>query len=407
MTTSVVGRGRLETDIDQENWFPEDDALLAAKARFEEIFGNDDFCAILVEADDVFTPGVLSKIRQLGRELLEKVSYADDVISLTDFEFTYGTWEGVQIIDLVPDPIPADAETLDRIKAMALSKPSIKNRIVSTDGTQTWIMLRMKPIPEDWEKDYAKNPDLAIGRIGNEIAGQDKYAILNPKTTGLPVINVEKRDFFAKETPMLIGFSLNTMIIILPSLLICAGIGDSIHFFRRYRREFIACGTYAGALESTLATVGSPITFNPDPDYWLCGDDPFGHEGLEPFRFSGGLCLFLGTAGGFLFFSCAACVNAFFFMENPSRVIGEKYRVLKPGGRLAISTFGKKPSLYGMIFKRPYGVTNVYTDDEMRSMLHQIIETWFTSYKGPGEIMANGWSNKAEAREIIEKTQIK
>jgi predicted RND superfamily exporter protein len=68
-----------------------------------------------------------------------------------------------------------------------------------------------------------------------------------------------------------IGFSLNTMIIILPSLLICVGIGDSIivgvavddtiHFFRRYRREFKACGTYADALESTLATVGRPITF--------------------------------------------------------------------------------------------------------------------------------------------------
>lgn len=70
-------------------------------------------------------------------------------------------------------------------------------------------------------------------------------------------------------------------------------------------------------------------------------------------------------------FSCAACVNAFFFMEYPSRVIGEIYRVLKPGGCLAISTFGKKPSLYGMIFKRPYGVINVYTDNEMRLMLHQ------------------------------------
>ena len=42
-----------------------------------------------------------------------------------------------------------------------------------------------------------------------------------------------------------------------------------------------------------------------DPDSGLCGDDPFGHEGMESFRFSGGLCLFLGPFGGFLFCPCA------------------------------------------------------------------------------------------------------
>ncbi len=84
LVVSLAGLTRLQTDFNTENWFLEDDALLTDQKRFEKIFGNDDFCAVLVEVDDVFSPQVLSKIRDLGRELLEKVPYADEVVSLTD-----------------------------------------------------------------------------------------------------------------------------------------------------------------------------------------------------------------------------------------------------------------------------------------------------------------------------------
>lgn len=305
LAAAVVGIGRLETEIDQDNWFLEDDTLLATKARFEEIFGNEDFCAVLVEAENVFAPSVLTKIRELGRELVAKVPYADDVVSLTDFEFTYGTAEGMQIIELVPDPVPVDAETLDHIKTMALSKPSMRNRIVSTDGRQTWVMLRMKPIPDGWEKDSAENPELAIGRIVNEIAGQQKYEILSPKTAGLPVINVEKRNFFAKETPRLIGFSLlltvvvlaialrsvrgvmfplmtavSTMVIVFgaqgflgitndPSMIflpiflsLAVSIGYSIHVFNYFKRGFLQTGDRRQAIVHAIEETGWPLLFS-------------------------------------------------------------------------------------------------------------------------------------------------
>jgi len=45
------------------------------------------------------------------------------------------------------------------------------------------------------------------------------------------------------------------------SIIVGVAVDDTIHFFRRFRREFKACGTYADALASTLATVGRPITF--------------------------------------------------------------------------------------------------------------------------------------------------
>lgn len=202
-----VGLTRLESDIDQDNWFLEDDELRITEQHFEDIFGNEDFCAILVEADNVYTPEVLGAIREMGRELTTKVPYADDVVSLTDFEFTLGTEDGMEIIDLVPATIPSDPGELARIRDLAMAKPLFKNRIVSEDARQSWIMLRMKPIPDDWEKDSTENPDLSVGRIVTEIISQEKYAFLQPKATGLPVINVDKRNFFAKETPRLLGIS--------------------------------------------------------------------------------------------------------------------------------------------------------------------------------------------------------
>ena len=305
MATAAMGIGRLETEIDMDNWFLEDDALLAAKDRFEEIFGNDDFCAVLVEADNVFTPEALTKIRELGHELVAKVPYADDVISLTDFEYTYGTEEGMQIIDLVPDPVPTDDAALEKIKAMALTKPSMKNRIVSADGKQTWVMLRMKPIPDEWDKDTEENPELAIGRIVNNITAQEKYDILHPKNAGLPIINVDKRNFLGKETPRLLGFSLLVTIVVLavtlrsfrgvvfplitaisamvlvfgaqgflgipndPSMIflplflsLAVSIGYSIHVFNYFKRTFWQTGKRYQALVHAIEETGWPLLFS-------------------------------------------------------------------------------------------------------------------------------------------------
>ena len=302
---SVVGLKQIKTDVDQDNWFLEDDEMLAAKDRFEEIFGNDDFCAVLVEADNVFTPEILSRIRELGAELVEKVPFADDVISLTDFEFTFGTEEGMEIIDLVPEPVPTSPDELAKIKAMALSKPSMKNKIVSEDGRHAWIALRMKPIPDVWEKNKKMNPEMAVGHTFCEVVGQEKYRVLNPKTTGMPIINVEKRKFFGKETPKLFKLSILLTILILavslrsvtgvvfpmitavsgimivfgfqgflgvsfdPSMIfipvflsMAVSIGYSIHVFNFFKREFFKTGRRHNAIVHALEETGWPLLFS-------------------------------------------------------------------------------------------------------------------------------------------------
>jgi predicted RND superfamily exporter protein len=104
LLTVVAGMGlpHLRQDTSQENWFLEGDAALETKRHFEAIFGQDDFCAVLLRADNIVTPENLTLIRELGRELALTVPYADDVLSITDSEISVGTEGGFEIISLVP-----------------------------------------------------------------------------------------------------------------------------------------------------------------------------------------------------------------------------------------------------------------------------------------------------------------
>ncbi len=305
VAVSVTGIKQIKTDVDQDNWFLEDDAMLVARERLKEIFDNDDFCAVLIEADNVFSFEILSKIRELGAELVKKVPFADDVVSLTDFEFTFGTEEGIKIIDLVPEPIPISSDDLEKIKTMALSKPSLKNKIVSADGRYTWIALRMKPIPDVWEKSKKMNPEMAVGKTFCEVVGQEKYRVLNPKTTGMPVLNVERRDFLGREVPRLFRFSIlltiailavslrsftgvvfplltavsgivivfgfqgfvgisfdPTMVFIPVFLGLAVSIGYSIHVFNFFKREFFTTGERRNSVIRAVEETGWPLLFS-------------------------------------------------------------------------------------------------------------------------------------------------
>lgn len=209
---SLLGLRLIRSDTNQDSYFLEGDSLLAAKQYFASIFGNDDFCAILVESNDVFTLDALTLIRQMGQELKAEVPYADDVLSLTEMEYTSGAASGISVNRLVPDPVPEDPASLLQIRDKAMSKPSIRNRMVSDDGRQTWIMLRLKPLPPHATMPDGESVDMVIGRKVNEIAGRPQYVPLSPRTTGLPVINLEKRLYMAKETPKLLGISLVLMV---------------------------------------------------------------------------------------------------------------------------------------------------------------------------------------------------
>jgi len=300
--SAVTGLPRVKSDTDMDSWLMEDDELLKVKDRMEKIFGNDDFCAALVTVDDVFAPDKLRLIRELGDELMEKIPYADDVLSVADMEFTEGVAGGIRVGDLLPEEIPEDKASLDLLRRKALAKKSLNNRMIAEDSTETWLLLRLKPLPDNINGETAV---IVIGNLFNEVANQDKYASLNIKTAGLPVVTAEKLAFFAKETPRLMGISLVLTVIILfvflrslrgivfplatvlcvmvfvfgiqgwlgiatdPSVLfmpifitLAVSIGYSIHLFNHFNLEFRRLGQRKDALILAMEEVGWPLVFS-------------------------------------------------------------------------------------------------------------------------------------------------
>ncbi len=214
---SFVGVKRIVMRTSFDDYFVSDDPMLLKTNEFKSIFGNDYYVAVLVKNKDVFSRRSLTLIRELSNELKDSLSYADKVTSLTDIEFAMGTEEGMTIEQIVPDEIPSDAASLAEIKQKAYSKPYLARKMVSHDGTMTWIMVKLRPFPEEsvWKQTSDIAPDMLTGKETGRIIGKAKYAELSPNAAGMPYMGYEKFVYLQNEMNRLFLFAFMVSIIVM------------------------------------------------------------------------------------------------------------------------------------------------------------------------------------------------
>ncbi|GAK59663.1 hypothetical protein U27_06648 [Candidatus Vecturithrix granuli] len=301
---AIRGIQRIQFDVSNESWFLDNDPITIARREFEEIFGNPNYVAVLVEAEDVFAPEILRVIRELGEELEEEVPFADEVVSLTKMEFTRGTEEGVEIGDIVPPEIPTTPEEIEAIRQLAFSKPFLVNRLFSDDSTQAWIMLRLHKYSDHWDDTLGDYPQMAVGKKVFALLGQEKYVPYRLHAAGAPIGNYEERLFFSQEasrtmvlafiTAILILFGvlrsfqgvvvpliavissilwvfgsmgylnikIDTMVMTLPIYLgMAVSIGYSIHLFNFFNKGFSSIGRRDETVIFAVQETGWPILF--------------------------------------------------------------------------------------------------------------------------------------------------
>lgn len=304
---SFMGLPKLVMESSWDGYFLEGDPMLVKTDEFKEIFGNDNFVAVLTECDNTFSKENLELIRELSNELIDSMSYAEKITSLTDIEFMVGTEYGMQIEQIVPDEIPSDQASLDFIRMKAYSKPNIAEKLVSKDGHLTWIILKLRAFPEDsiWQKTSTKGPDYITGEEADRIVNKEKYKAIAPRATGMPYISYKKQQFFAGETGRVMGMafllaiivlvfatksfrgvivplitSISSVIIIygslghlgypidsgmmsLPILLSFAiAIAYNIHLFSFFRKQFTFHGKREKAVTEALKEMGWPVLFS-------------------------------------------------------------------------------------------------------------------------------------------------
>jgi predicted RND superfamily exporter protein len=304
LLVSLYGTTLIKVDVSNESNFLPKDPIRQQTKEFEELFGNDQYVAVLVEHEELFSHRALTTLRELHNELYDSVPFVEKVTSLIDVEFTRGTEYGMYIEQIVPDIIPESREELEEIRRKAFSKKNFRERLISGDGTQTWIMMKLLPFPEDWEEEYDEYPQLMVGSAVDHILGKEKYSELNPRGTGMPYLAHEKREYFQQETgrimgmallmaifvlaialrsfkgvliPLitafsaiiivngLIGFSgieVDNMVMVFPVLIgLAVALAYSIHIYSFFKRHFLKTGSRKGAVIHAIGEMGWPVFF--------------------------------------------------------------------------------------------------------------------------------------------------
>ncbi|NCC99084.1 MAG: hypothetical protein EOL95_05180 [Bacteroidia bacterium] len=304
---SVIGLKQIVVESSYDGYFLEDDPMLVQSDKFKEIFGNDNFVAVLTECDNSFSKQSLELIRELSNELMDSLSYSEKVTSLTNIEFMTGTEDGMTIEQIVPEVIPSDKASLDSIRLKAFSKPNIAQKLVSKDGRLTWILLKLRAFPEDsvWKKTSSKGPDYVTGLEAGRIISKAKYKAINPRATGMPYLNYSKQVWMGKEAgrvmmlafilaifvlalitksfrgvvvPLLtsigsivivygftgfIGYKIDSGMTSIPVLLSFAiAIAYNIHIYSFFRKQMLLHGQRKQAIVETVKDMGWPLFFS-------------------------------------------------------------------------------------------------------------------------------------------------
>lgn len=217
MVLSVMGVKKLVVQTSFDDYFIEGDPMLVKTDEFKAQFGNDYFVGVLTECDNHFTKRNLETLRALSNELLDSISYVDKITSLTDIEFLVGNEEGMAIEQIVPEEIPQNKSGLDSVRQRAYSKPEVARKLISKDGKLSWIVIKLRPFPEDsvWKKETTVAPDILTGGEVDRIIHKPQYASLHPKATGMPYVSQQKIEFIGMEMSRLVKFAILISIIVM------------------------------------------------------------------------------------------------------------------------------------------------------------------------------------------------
>ncbi|EGV29811.1 MMPL domain protein [Thiorhodococcus drewsii AZ1] len=258
---------------------------------FWKTFGNDDFIYILVDTEGVLDPAVLERLETLAVRLRLDVPYLRRLTWLGNAEQVIGVPDGIEVRPLM-ERIPEQGPRMDALRERIAGDPQLLDNLISRDGRTAALLLELDDYPED-TSDHAADPRGAVAEAVPRILAD--FPDLTTYAVGGPIINATYSKIAAQESASLGLFTLGLMVVLLalttrslsgvlipftvilvslvwtfgiigmlggglselaimlPILLICVGIGDSMHFVAEQQRRFRLQG--AGGHEALNASI--------------------------------------------------------------------------------------------------------------------------------------------------------
>ena len=291
----------LKFDNSSDIWFVEGHETLQARDRFHDAFGNNDFVLLLFTKERTpFTPANLATMAELADQLESQVPYAREVIWLGNVERIRGVGQDSQEVLIEPfmAEIPTDQAAIDGLLREALQEPAFINDLISPDASVLTMVIDLDPYPSDHED---VNPRYTVAEAVNRIMEDPRYEGLKPYISGSPHFGYEYDALAKRDTsklfmavlavqavlllwlgrglrgvivPLLItamsvlwtlgsiglmGFTLNLLTIALPTMLVCVGIGDSMHGIAAFYDHVDRGASRKEALKKAFSEVGGAI----------------------------------------------------------------------------------------------------------------------------------------------------
>ena len=207
----LSGMRNFRTESSNSDWIVNGSEIKKNSDHFKEVFGNDQYVLVLVQAEDVFAPDVLNMIDRLGDRLETEVPFADKVTSLTTISIPIGDEEGFEVKSPFDDGIPTDPKELAEKKAFILSRESIVNNLVSDNAKECWLSLKLNPFKNESE-DVS-----AVGHAAEKVIMSDEFKSdswsLMP--IGSAYTTAEKEDILTKDFVSRIALGFFVMLICL------------------------------------------------------------------------------------------------------------------------------------------------------------------------------------------------
>ncbi len=207
----LSGMRKFRSESNNQDWIVNGSDIQINSDHFKEIFGNDEYVLVLVQAEDVFAHDVLSMINTLGDKLESQVPFADKVTSLTTVSIPIGNDGGLEVKSPFDDGIPSDSEEISQIKSFIMSRESIVNNLVSDDAKETWVILKLHPFNNESED------VVTVGHAAEKVIMSEEFqsAEWTLKPIGSAYTTAEKMDTVGHDFSIRIMLGFLTMLICL------------------------------------------------------------------------------------------------------------------------------------------------------------------------------------------------